>query len=210
MSTLHITNGDSAGDKLRRIVTGAVSITADPLHEGPAPPIDGDEWYDVRARFLANGTATHAEIKTTLASWDRAIVDGHRAGDIVLWFEHDLFDQLALIRTLDLLVRLKPDTTHEAATVRLKADTTYGGDASPDVVSGFSRTVGHYRFTRAGCARSRTAAWPARLRARPAPDFECFPPGSTPAARRSRPAASQRPGGSSPPSSRARAAPAPR
>jgi hypothetical protein len=116
VSTLHITNGDSAGDKLRRIVTGAVSITADPLHEGPAPPVDGDEWYDVRARFLANGNATHEDIKTTLASWDRAIVDGHRAGDIVLWFEHDLFDQLALIRTLDLLVRLKADTTHEAAT----------------------------------------------------------------------------------------------
>ena len=103
MSTLHITNGDSAGDKLRRIVKGTVSITADPLHEGPAPPVDGDAWYDVRARFLANGDATGEDIKTTLASWDRAIVDGYGAGDIVLWFEHDLFDQLALIRTLDLI-----------------------------------------------------------------------------------------------------------
>ena len=103
MSTLHITNGDSAGDKLRRIVKGTVSITADPLHEGPAPPVDGDAWYEVRARFLANSDATHEDIKTTLASWDRAIVDGYGAGDIVLWFEHDLFDQLALIRTLDLI-----------------------------------------------------------------------------------------------------------
>ena len=103
MSTLHITNGDSAGDKLRRIVKGTVSITADPLHEGPAPPVDGDAWYEVRARFLANGDGTHEDIKTTLASWDRAIVDGYGAGDIVLWFEHDLFDQLALIRTLDLI-----------------------------------------------------------------------------------------------------------
>jgi hypothetical protein len=106
VSTLHITNGDSAGDKLRRIVKGAVTITADPLHEGPAPPVDGDAWYDVRARFLAAGDATPEDIKTTLASWDQAIVDGSRAGDIVLWFEHDLFDQLALIRTLDLLARL--------------------------------------------------------------------------------------------------------
>ena len=104
MSTLHITNGDSAGDKLRQIVKGAVTITADPLHEGPAPPVDGDGWHDVRARSLAwDGDTTRGEIKKQLAAWDRTIVDGHRAGDIVLWFEHDLFDQLALIRTLDLI-----------------------------------------------------------------------------------------------------------
>jgi uncharacterized protein DUF1835 len=115
VSTLHITNGDSAGDKLRRIVKGAVTITADPLHEGPAPPVDGDAWYDVRARFLASdGDTAREEVKQQLAAWDRAIADGHRAGDIVLWFEHDLFDQLALIRTLDLLVRLNADTTYDA------------------------------------------------------------------------------------------------
>ena len=115
MTTLHITNGDSAGDKLRRIVKGAVAITADPLHEGPAPPVDGDAWYDVRARFLASdGDTAHEEIKQQLAAWDRAIADGHRAGDIVLWFEHDLFDQLLLIRTLDLLAGLKADATYDA------------------------------------------------------------------------------------------------
>jgi hypothetical protein len=115
VTTLHITNGDSAGDKLRRIVRGAVTITADPLHEGPAPPVDGDAWYDVRARFLASdGDTAHEEIKQQLAAWDRAIADGHRAGDIVLWFEHDLFDQLLLIRTLDLLVGLKADATYDA------------------------------------------------------------------------------------------------
>jgi hypothetical protein len=100
---LHVTNGDSAGDKLRRIVEGAVTITADPLHEGPAPPVEGEAWYDTRARFLAGGDTGHEEIKNDLAAWDRTIVDGHRAGDIVLWFEHDLFDQLLLIRTLDLI-----------------------------------------------------------------------------------------------------------
>jgi hypothetical protein len=149
VSTLHITNGDSAGDTLRRIVTDAVTITADPLHEGPAPPVEGDAWYEVRARFLASDSeASHEDVKNHLAAWDRAIVDGCRAGDIILWFEHDLFDQLLLIRTLDLLVRLKPDTTYDDRQVRLlaprttagKVDTTY--DKSPDdigpyVVSGF-------------------------------------------------------------------------
>jgi hypothetical protein len=106
VSTLHITNGDSAGDTLRRIVKDAVTITADPLHEGPAPPVEGDAWYEVRARFLASDSAaSHEDVKNHLAAWDRAIVDGCRAGDIILWFEHDLFDQLLLIRTLDLLGR---------------------------------------------------------------------------------------------------------
>jgi hypothetical protein len=48
VTTLHITNGDSAGDKLRTFVNGEVTIVADVLHEGPCPPIDGDAWHDVR------------------------------------------------------------------------------------------------------------------------------------------------------------------
>ena len=103
MPPLHVTNGDCAGDKLRRLVDGAVTITADPLHEGPARAVDGDAWYDLRARFLSDGDARFEDIKAQLAAWDRAIVDGARAGRVVLWFEHDLFDQLQLIRTLDLI-----------------------------------------------------------------------------------------------------------
>ena len=75
MTTLHVTNGDCAGDKLRRFVDGAVTITADPLHEGPAPAVDGDAWYDVRARSLSNRDASHDAIKAQLAGWDRAILD---------------------------------------------------------------------------------------------------------------------------------------
>ena len=103
MSLLHITNGDCAGDKIRRFVDGAVTITADPLHEGPAPAVDGDAWYDLRARFLSNGDERFDAIKAQLAEWDRIILDASRAGNVVLWFEHDLFDQLQLIRTLDLI-----------------------------------------------------------------------------------------------------------
>ena len=98
-----MTNGDCAADTLRRVVNGAVTITADPLHEGPAPALDGDAWYDVRARFLSNGGASHDATKAQLAAWDRAILDGSRDGHVVLWFEHDLFDQLLLVRTLDLI-----------------------------------------------------------------------------------------------------------
>ena len=142
--TLHITNGDCTADTLRLIVSDPVITTCDVLHEGACPPADGEPWYDARARFLSDGFGSaYADTKAGLAETDRTIIDAvsRRAKapaerpDIVLWFEHDLFDQLLLIRTLDLLVRLQPDTadTHAAASTD-----THGGDP---VVPGVSRTL---------------------------------------------------------------------
>jgi hypothetical protein len=110
VSVLHVTNGDCAADIIRQIVDDPVIITADVLHEGPAPAVDGDAWYDLRGAFLSNGHANAVETSRQLAAADRAIAD---ASDVVLWFEHDLFDQLLLIRTLDLLAGLTPRPTYE-------------------------------------------------------------------------------------------------
>jgi hypothetical protein len=111
--TLHITNGDHAGDKLRSFVNGPVALACDVLHEGPCPPIDGHAWHEVRARFLASGDGQRYEsIKAGMTASDAAIAQACEQGDeIVLWFEHDLFDQLALIRTLDLVGRVLLDLT---------------------------------------------------------------------------------------------------
>src|SRR2546428_4124752 len=153
VSTLHITNGSCAGDKLQTFAEGQVVLTHDVLHEGPAPRIDGDAWHATRARFLADAYAPNADdIRADLARVDRTIAEHARrsapafaegfgaAGeqhDIVLWFEHDLFDQLQVIRNLDLLVRLKADATYVE-----EADPTYVEEADPTyVASGFSRTV---------------------------------------------------------------------
>ncbi|MCU1386056.1 MAG: hypothetical protein JWL71_4753 [Acidobacteria bacterium] len=115
--TLHITNGDHAGDKLRTFVDGPVVVTADVLHEGPCPAVEGDEWHDARARFLAAAYgAPYEPTRGGLAAADAAMQDActvsakAAAGreDLVLWFEHDLFDQLLLIRILDLLSRRPP------------------------------------------------------------------------------------------------------
>jgi hypothetical protein len=105
VSTLHITNGDCAAIPLRGFVDGPVIITADVLHEGPAPRADGDAWHDTRARFLASGgEVTVEQVRSDLARSDQTILDARDRGDeLVLWFEHDLFDQLLLIRTLDLI-----------------------------------------------------------------------------------------------------------
>jgi hypothetical protein len=103
---LHVTNGDCAADLLRLAdVPGQVTLTADLLHEGPIPPptLAPERWRKVRARYLAeSGYEGYDECLSRLTEWDRAL-EGFRAyEEVVLWFEHDLFDQLLLIRALDL------------------------------------------------------------------------------------------------------------
>lgn len=100
---LHITNGDCAAEGLRRAgLPGTVVISADALHEGPAPPVEGDDWHSLRASYLASrGHDGEERIRLRLAEWDKAADAGMDQDEVVLWFEHDLFDQLLLIRLLD-------------------------------------------------------------------------------------------------------------
>jgi hypothetical protein len=107
VATLHITNGSSAGDTLESFVDGPVLLACDVLHEGPAPSVADAAWYDVRARFLGAEDGSNVDaIRAGLAATDREIHAAvARGDDLVLWFEHDLFDQLELIRVLDLIAR---------------------------------------------------------------------------------------------------------
>ena len=106
---LHVTNGDSAAGTIRLSgVSGEVSVTADLLHEGPAPgSLPPERWRKVRARYLAeSGYDDYESALAALTRWDRALEAAHSYDEVVLWFEHDLFDQLLLIRALDLLAGL--------------------------------------------------------------------------------------------------------
>ena len=101
---LHVTNGDSAAGTIRLSgVTGEVSIVADVLHEGPAPAgLPPERWRKVRARYLAeSGYDDYDSCLASLTRWDHTLEDYRSYDEVVLWFEHDLFDQLLLIRTLD-------------------------------------------------------------------------------------------------------------
>jgi hypothetical protein len=56
-----------------------------------------------RARFLADcGWGRHQEILSSLERRDRQLVDALRDAHVVLWFEHDLYDQLQLLDVLTL------------------------------------------------------------------------------------------------------------
>jgi hypothetical protein len=84
-------------------VPGTFAVWADALHAGPVPPLDvgGEEWRLARARFVAHaGWATYEQAAETYARWDAALERFREYDEAVIWCEHDLFDQLLLIRHL--------------------------------------------------------------------------------------------------------------
>jgi hypothetical protein len=103
--TLHVTNGDSAGNTLRQTALGgAVLPWQDVLHEGPVPAGPRRELLQARAAFLsACGWGSRRSILASLEDRDRQLVQALKDGQqVVLWFEHDLYDQLQLADALAL------------------------------------------------------------------------------------------------------------
>ena len=104
-SVLHVTNGESAGNTLRQTsLGGAVLPWQDVLHEGPVPALPRQELLRTRARFLADcGWGQAQALLGSLERRDRQLLEALRNGvRVVLWFEHDLYDQLQLIDALAL------------------------------------------------------------------------------------------------------------
>jgi DNA-binding transcriptional MerR regulator len=102
---LHVTNGESAGNTLRQTTLGgAVLPWQDVLHEGPVPAAPRRELLRARARFLsACGWGSRQAIFSSLQRRDEQFVQTLRDGvPVVLWFEHDLYDQLQLVDALAL------------------------------------------------------------------------------------------------------------
>ncbi len=101
---LHITNGDAAIRVMKRArLPGELLSWRDVLHEGPAPAgLTLHEMSQLRARFVAE--RGWAPLDRTLAEFHArdAQLDGFDAHEeVVLWFEHDLYDQLQLLQILD-------------------------------------------------------------------------------------------------------------
>ena len=109
---LHITNGDSAVEPIRALgLGGEVLPWRDVLHEGPVPaPATLDSLRPHRARFLAGYRgATAVDIARELEQRDRRLGASAGDGEVALWFEHDLYDQLQLAQVLDHLAgRMQP------------------------------------------------------------------------------------------------------
>jgi hypothetical protein len=112
-ATLHVTNGDSVLHVFKKAgILGTHVPWRDALNEGPVPAgLSLEETSAVRGRYLAErGYAKPIKIIHDFESRDAQI---RKAGDfqeVVLWFEHDLYDQLQLLQVLTALeeLRLEP------------------------------------------------------------------------------------------------------
>ena len=101
-AALHVTNGDITVDLLRRAgLTRHALSWADVLHEGPVPGgLSDDELRRVRAQFIAAADGVNAgELRRRFQERDRILAAG-RAGEYLLWFEADLYDQLQIAQIL--------------------------------------------------------------------------------------------------------------
>jgi DNA-binding transcriptional MerR regulator len=101
--TLHLTNGDSAGNTLRHTaLEGIVVAWRDMLPEGPLARVPAPEFRRLRARFLSDcGWGEPAAIEAEMQQRDQTLADALAAGHrIVLWFEQDVLDQLQLLQVL--------------------------------------------------------------------------------------------------------------
>ena len=105
---LHVLNGDSVRGTLDRSdVPGTFAVYADTLHEGPVPyEVGTPAARETRARYLAaSGYLSFADALRTGEAWEAKLDTYSSYDEVVLWFEHDLFDQLLLIRHLEWLSR---------------------------------------------------------------------------------------------------------
>src|SRR3954447_1304270 len=95
---MHVANGTSTTRTIHDAgVPGRSSIWADPLYEGPVPGgLDDEALLAVRAQFIGGGRHGVEAVASDLRRWREAIDDTTAYDELVLWYEHDLFDQLNL------------------------------------------------------------------------------------------------------------------
>jgi hypothetical protein len=101
---VHVCNGDSTADAISLAdLPGEIRVWADALDRGPVLPVGDEEHYRVRGEYWA--ARGFGDDRKRLVDWDRGFDEATKAEELILWYEHDLFDQLALIRLLARLHR---------------------------------------------------------------------------------------------------------
>jgi len=101
---LNITNGDCAVEVMKKAdIPGVFLPWRDVLHDGPVPmDLSLEELSKFRAKFIVSrGWGTPDKIHQDFVDRDNTLKTFREFDKIILWFEHDLYDQLQILQILD-------------------------------------------------------------------------------------------------------------
>jgi len=104
-ATLHVTNGDTVLYLFKKAgITGTHVAWRDGLYEGPVPAGELRETSVYRASFAsARGYGNPIKIIHDFERRDAQLLRAAEFQEVVLWFEHDLYDQLQILQVLTAL-----------------------------------------------------------------------------------------------------------
>ncbi len=136
---LNITNGDCAVEIMQQAaIAGDFLPWRDVLHDGPVPEgLSLEELSQVRTKFIVDsGWGTLENITASFVERDNNLTnlcdsENSNYEKVILWFEHDLYDQLQIIQILDWFNQAKLD----CITLSIICTDQYLGRLSPEQMS---------------------------------------------------------------------------
>jgi hypothetical protein len=162
-NTLHVTNGDSVLYLWKKAgLLGTHLAWRDALHEGPVPGgLPLEEVSRVRAGYLASrGYGNPIKIHRDFEKRDSLVRHAGDFDEVVLWFEHDLYDQLQLLQIFAALREQKLG----AGRVQLIQSEQYLGMLAPEELLAL---YPKRRYVTGAMEERAARAWEAFIRATP-------------------------------------------
>lgn len=144
MNQLIITNGSAGIDAIRNAgIEGNFLSWDDLLHDGPVPTKASlQDLSDIRADFIANrGWGQKEEVRAKFRERDDRFLTAlnssvYQGSEIILWFEHDLYDQLQLIQILFEIGRQTQNhNTGHWSRITMICHDRYIGMTAPDLLA---------------------------------------------------------------------------
>jgi hypothetical protein len=151
VASLHITNGDSVVYTFKKAgILGTHLPWRDMLHEGPVPGgVSLEDCSRVRGSYLASrGYGKPIRILHDFQARDAVIRRSREFDEVVLWFEHDLYDQLQLLQVLTVLREMDLEPGNVSC---VQSDSYLGSMTAEEIVALHPkrRTVTRAMFDRA-------------------------------------------------------------
>lgn len=111
---LNITNGDSAVGIMKQVgIPGDFLPWRDVLHDGPVPAgLSLEALSKVRADYIVEqGWGTAQAVNDGFIERDKTLWTYRDYTKVILWFEHDLYDQLQILQILDWFCDHPPESS---------------------------------------------------------------------------------------------------